>query len=295
MVEGAGKGGFGALVHPEVLLEAEAFAVAEQQALAEEKRRAGEDGGVATGCDLVADYVHDLGILDEAFAEGLEDVIHHDGGGLALGDGFAGGVHLVAGDVVSVLGGGGGDLFGGLIVPLHEVGVLVLEGVGELVGKDGLLLLDRDPVKQGDALGFGVVIGLDLLLEQGEEEGFEIEIAVEKTELLEHDFAALHAFGAFVLVEFLLEVGFDISAGGELALDLAGGLETGFGGGEGGELVDKGEELFGLVGGDGFGWLGRGLGGRGVFCGLGCGLGFALRCALGPEAGTQQKHQNDRQ
>jgi hypothetical protein len=80
--------------------------------------------------------------------------------------------------------------------------VLILEGVGELVGEDGLLLVDIDPVEHVDGLGFGVVVGFDLLLEQGQQEGLEVEVAVEEAELLEDDFVALEAFGAWSSLNF---------------------------------------------------------------------------------------------
>ncbi len=47
------------------------------------------------------------------------------------------------------------------------------------MGQDGFLLIDADPVKHVDGLGFGVVIGLDLFLEEGEEKGFEVEVVIE--------------------------------------------------------------------------------------------------------------------
>ena len=87
-------------------------------------------------------------------------------GGLALGHGVARGVHLVLGEMVVVAGGVGGDVVGSLVVPFFEVGVLILEGVGELVGKDRLLFIGTDPVEQIHGLGLGVVIGFDLLLEE---------------------------------------------------------------------------------------------------------------------------------
>ena len=108
-----------------------------------------------------------------------------------------------------------GDIVGGLVVPLFEVGVLVLEGVGQLVGQDGLLLFDVDPVEHVDGLGFGVVVGFDLLLEQREQKGLEGEVAIEQAEFLENDFASLEALGALVLVEFLVQVAFDGGAGGD--------------------------------------------------------------------------------
>ena len=100
------------------------------------------------------------------------------------------------------------DVVGGLVVPLLQVGVLVLQSVGQLVGQHRLLLVDVDPVEHVDGLGFGVVVGLDLLFEQREQEGLEVEVAVEQAEFLEHDFAALQALGAFVFVEFFVRGSF---------------------------------------------------------------------------------------
>jgi hypothetical protein len=95
--------------------------------------------------------------------------------------------------VVGVVGGVERDIFGGLVVPLFQVGVLVLQGVGQLVGQHRLLLLDVHPVQHVNGLGFGVVVGLDLLLEQRQQKGLEGEVAVQQAELLEHNLAALHA------------------------------------------------------------------------------------------------------
>ena len=128
--------------------------------------------------------------------------------------------------------------------------MLVLKGVGELVGEDRLLLFDAYPVEHVDGLGFGVVVGFDLLVEKCEEKGLEGEVAVEEAEFFEDDFALLETLGALVLVEFLFEVGFDVGAGGELALDGGFNGQAGLLRGELDEFVDQGEELPGLVGGD---------------------------------------------
>ena len=165
--------------------------------------------------------LHDLGILDEALAHGLEDVVHHHRGGLALGDGFAGGVDLVLGEVVDVVAVVGGDLVGRLVAPLLEVDPLILQGVGQLVGENRLLLVDGHPVEHVHGLGLGIVVGFDLLLEQGQQERLQVEVAVEQAELLQHDFAALQALGAFVFLELLVQVRLHGVARGELALDRA--------------------------------------------------------------------------
>ena len=247
------------LVHPHILLEAEALAIGKEKRLGEQERSAGEHRGAAGAGHLLLDQVHDLGIFDEAFAHGLEDVVHHDGGGLALGDGIAGGVEFVFGEVVCVFGGVEGDLVGGLVVPLFEVGVLILKGMGELVGEDRLLLFDAYPVEHVDGFGFGVVVGFDLLVEQGEEKGLEGEVAVEEAEFFEDDFAFLETLGALVLVEFLFEVAFDGGSGGELALDGGFDGQAGLLRGELDEFVYQGEELLGLVGGDVGFFFGGGL------------------------------------
>ena len=106
--------------------------------------------------------------------------------------------------------------------------MLVLQGMGELVGEHRLLLVELDPVEHVDGFGFGVVVGFDLLFEQREQKGLEGEVAVEEAELLEDDFALLHALGALVFVEFLFEVAFNGVAGGDLALDLALDGQAGF-------------------------------------------------------------------
>jgi len=95
MVENAGKCCCLALVHPDILLEAEAFPVGEEKGLGKQDWSAGEDGGVVRACHLAFDEVHNLGILDEALAHWLEDVVHHHGCSLAFDDSIAGGIELV--------------------------------------------------------------------------------------------------------------------------------------------------------------------------------------------------------
>ena len=97
--------------------------------------------------------------------------------------------------------------------------MLVLEGVCELMRQDRLLLVDTHPVQHVDSLGFGVIVGCDLLIEEGEQEGLEGEIVVEEAEFLEDDFTLLEAFGSLIFVEFLFQISFDHGAGGELTLD----------------------------------------------------------------------------
>jgi hypothetical protein len=75
--------------------------------------------------------------------------------------------------VVGVAGGVERDVVGGLVVPLLQVGVLVLQGVGQLVGQHRLLLFDIHPVEHVHGLGLGVVVGFDLLLEQRQQKGLE--------------------------------------------------------------------------------------------------------------------------
>ena len=94
-----------ALVHPDILLEAEAFAVREHQRLGEQQRSARQNGGVSRARHLLLDDVDDFRIFEQAVAHRLEDVVHHDGRGLALGDGFAGGVELVLGQMGGVVAG----------------------------------------------------------------------------------------------------------------------------------------------------------------------------------------------
>jgi hypothetical protein len=148
-----------------------------------------------------------------------------------------------------------------LVVPLFEIRVLVLKSVRELVSQDRLLLFNVYPVEHVNGLGFGVVEGFDLLIEECEEKGLEGEVAIEQPEFLEHNFSALQALGAFVFVEFFLEVTFNGGAGGDLALDGALDGQAGLLGGEFEQFIDEGEELFGLFGGDVSRSFFRGLGG----------------------------------
>ena len=231
MVEDTGKCGGLALVHPDVLFEAEAVLVGEEEGFAEEQGCAGEHGRVVGAVHLLFELIEEFGVLDEAFAGRLEGVVEKDGHGLALEDGGAGSVHFVAGEVIVVVGDVVGDFVGGLVAPLFEVGVLVLEGVGELMDEDGLLGFGIEPVEEVDGAGFGVVVASDLLFEEGEHEGLEVEVLVEEAEFLEDDFAALHAFGVFIFVELVVEVLFDGGAAGEGALDLLLEGQAGFVGG----------------------------------------------------------------
>ena len=96
-VQRAGKGGVLALIHPHVLLEAQAFAIRKEQRLGEQQRSARQDRRVVRAGHLLLDELHHLGIFDQALAHRLEDVVHHHGRGLALGDGFARGVQFVLG------------------------------------------------------------------------------------------------------------------------------------------------------------------------------------------------------
>ena len=103
-VQSPGKGRCLALVHPHVLLEAEALAIREEQRLAEQQRRARQHGGIFRSGHMLLDEFHHLRVFDQALAHRLENVVHHDGRGLALGDGLARRVHFVLNQVVGVVG-----------------------------------------------------------------------------------------------------------------------------------------------------------------------------------------------
>ena len=49
--------------------------------------------------------------------------------------------------------------------------MLILEGMRQLVGHDGLLTVEVDPVGEVKLLRLGLVIARDLLREQADEEG----------------------------------------------------------------------------------------------------------------------------
>ena len=125
--------------------------------------------------------------------------------------------------------------------------MLVLKRVGQFVGQHRLLLFDAHPVEHVNGLGLGVVIGFDLLLEQRQQKGLEGEVAVEQAELLEHDFIALQALGALILLEFLFQIAFDLGARGDLALDIALDGQAGLVGGELDQLINQAEELARLI------------------------------------------------
>jgi hypothetical protein len=75
------------------------------------------------------------------------------------------------------------------------------------------------PVEHIYGLGLVVVEASDLLCEQRDEEGTQVEVAIEQAELLEDDLGAFEPFGAFVFGKLLLQVAGDFVAGDELALD----------------------------------------------------------------------------
>ena len=99
--------------------------------------------------------------------------------------------------------------------------MLVLQGVSQFVGQHWFLLLNVHPIQHVNSLVLGVVVGLDLLLEQRQQKGFEGEVAVQQAKLFEHDLIALQAPGALILLELPLEVIFHGCAGDDLALHLA--------------------------------------------------------------------------
>lgn len=269
MGEDAGEGGVAALFEQDLGLEGEAVGVGEQERLLQEEGSAGEDGR-ALGAGVGGfEAVGDAGDVSDSFAGVAEAVVEEDDHGLSFGDGGAGGVLLVGGEALVVF----GDIFGGaegrIAGPLFEVDFLILEGVGELVSEDGLLVLGGDPVEQGDGLGFIVVEAGDLLGEELEKEGAEVEVSVEKAEFFEDELGSLHALGVLIFVELLAEVRGDFGAGDEAALDGVLGGEVGVFADELGNLVDGGEEFFRLL-------LGHGRGGGVLWLRLGGRLGGGL-------------------
>jgi hypothetical protein len=115
------------------------------------------------------------------------------------------------------------------------------------MGEDGFLFFRVDPVEEVYGFGFVVVEAGDLLCEKGDEEGLELEAAVEEAEFLEDDLRALEAFGGLVVVHALLEVTGDLVAGDEFAFDFVADGEGGVLADEVEHAVDGGEELFPLL------------------------------------------------
>ena len=66
--------------------------------------------------------------------------------------------------------------------PRIDVKGLVLESVGELVRHDGLLLIQRNPVRDVELLGFGIVETGDLVGENVQHEGIERKILGDQAE-----------------------------------------------------------------------------------------------------------------
>jgi hypothetical protein len=76
-----------------------------------------------------------------------------------------------------------------------------------------------DPVEQIYSLRFAVVVRGDLLIEQLDEEGLQMEILIDEAKLLEDDFGPLHPFGVLV-VHFPKEILLDFGTRGEVWLHL---------------------------------------------------------------------------
>ena len=94
--------------------------------------------------------------------------------------------------------------------------MLILQCMCELVRQNRLLIVHAHPVQHIHGLGFGVVIRFNLLGEQSQQKGLEGKVAVQQAELLQHDLVALHALGAFVLIELFFEVPLHLGAAGDL-------------------------------------------------------------------------------
>ena len=101
-----------------------------------------------------------------------------------------------------------------------------------------LLIFGLDPVEEVYGFSLVVVEAGDLLGEELEEEGAEVEVTVEQAEFLEDELGALHAFGVSVFVELLLEISGDLGARDEAALDGAADGEMGVFADELRDLVD---------------------------------------------------------
>ena len=277
--EDAGEGGVAALFEEDLRFEGEAVGVGEEEGLLEEEGSAGEHGR-AFGAGVGGfEAVGDAGDVGDGFAGVAQAEVEEDDHGLAFGDGGSGGVLLVGGEALVVFGDVFGDAEGRIAGPLLEVDFLVLEGVGELVGEDGLLVFGGDPIEEVHGFGLVVVEAGDLLGEELEEEGAEVEVAVEQAELFEDQLGALHALGVLVFVELLAEIRGDFGAGDEAALDGVKRGQVGVFADELGDLVDGGEEFFRLLLGHGrgvgvlwlrlggrlgYGWWRGGLGLRGL-------------------------------
>jgi hypothetical protein len=136
--------------------------------------------------------------------------------------------------------------------------VLVLQGVGQFVGQHRLLFLDVHPVQQVHGLGLGVVVGLNLFFQKRQQKWLQRKVAVQHAELLQHDLVALHAFGAFVLVELLLHKALHRGPGGQLALHGVLDRQAGLLGGKLQQFIHETEQ-FARLGGGNVG-LSRGLG-----------------------------------
>ena len=118
--------------------------------------------------------------------------------------------------------------------------------MGEFVRQNRLLPVGRNPVQHGDHLGFIVVVRGNLLAGGLDQKFLQIEVAGKKADLLHAQLFLREALGEFLFGQraagVLLHVGFADQAA------LHGGVlgHAGVFGGEGENLVDGVEELFGV-------------------------------------------------
>ena len=90
---------------------------------------------------------------------------------------------------------------GPVLLPFFEVEILVLQGMCELMRQHRLLQVRFNPVEQIHGFVLRIVIAGHLFLKQRNQKRLEIKIARQQSELLEHLFGALQAFGILIRLQ----------------------------------------------------------------------------------------------
>ncbi len=85
------------------------------------------------------------------------------------------------------------------------------------MGHHRFLFFHRNPVEQIYGSCLGIVVAGDFLFQQSNEKSFEIEVAGQESEFLQHQFRPAEALRVLI-VQMFGEIGLDFVAAGQLAL-----------------------------------------------------------------------------